>query len=71
MDPQVCFSVLALQPKYQQLAKNLAADVAKFSPGIPSLSAPIIPMLFETALTFWLSSSRKKASCTATTTNAL
>ncbi len=33
MDSQVCFSVLALQPKYQQLAKNLAADVAKFSPG--------------------------------------
>ncbi len=32
MNPQVCFSVLALQPKYQQLAKKLAADVAKFSP---------------------------------------
>ncbi|NJM97247.1 MAG: hypothetical protein HC800_08765 [Phormidesmis sp. RL_2_1] len=32
MDKSVCFSVLAFNPKYQQLAKNLAADIAQHSP---------------------------------------
>ncbi len=47
MDPQVCFSVLALQPKYQQLAKNLAADVAKFSPDTPLVIGTDNPEAFR------------------------
>ena len=32
MNKSICFSVLAFQPKYQQLAKKLAADIARVSP---------------------------------------
>lgn len=32
MDKSICFSVLAFKPKYQSLAKRLAADVARVSP---------------------------------------
>ena len=32
MDNSICFSVLAFKPKYQRLAKRLAADVARVSP---------------------------------------
>ncbi len=34
MDKSVCFSVLAFKSQYQRFAKSLAADLARFAPGV-------------------------------------
>ncbi|MEM6453396.1 MAG: hypothetical protein AAF703_24165 [Cyanobacteria bacterium P01_D01_bin.105] len=47
MEQRICFSVLALKPKYRSLAKNLASDLARLSPDIPIVVGTDAPEAFR------------------------
>lgn len=47
MKNNYCFSILALKPKYQLLAKNFAKDLTKYAPGITVVIGTDDPTVFE------------------------